>query len=405
MADEDRVLIAGAGPVGMITGLALARQGIPVILFEALDDIPEDHRAATVHASSLEILDDIGMTAILHERGLTSPIFQYRDRESGEIVAEFDFRVMADETPYPYAVQCEQHKVVAIAEELAKGFPDFDLRRRQSVTGFKQSADGVEVTVETRDGIERHKGRYLIGCEGGSSIIRKDLGIEFPGFTWPERFIIVATPFDFCAADGWRNRNYVAHPVQWCALMKVPGTQPGGLFRVLFPALDAAVCDEEVQSDEWIQARFQECLPYIPEYTIEHRNLYAVHQRVAESFRQGRVMLAGDSAHINNPIGGMGMNSGIHDGMNLAEKIGLVWRGEAGEEIFNLYDRQRRPMAVKYVQAQSIRNKETLQESDPKIRRQRLDELRQAAEDPEKTREFVRRTSLMAMLREANAIE
>src|SRR5690606_12494093 len=121
----------------------------------------------------------------------------------------------------------------------------------------------------------------------------------------------------------------VAHPDQWCALMKVPGAEDEGLWRCLFPALGEEP-DEVVTGDEWIRARFAECLPYADDYEIVHRNLYAVHQRVAASFRQGRVVLAGDSAHVNNPIGGMGMNSGIHDGLNLAEKIVRIWRGEAG---------------------------------------------------------------------------
>ena len=162
--------------------------------------------------------------------------------------------------------------------------------------------------------------------------------------------------------------------------------------------------DETVLEDAWIQRRYATCYPYEPPYEILHRNLYNVHQRVAASFRAGRVLLAGDAAHVNNPVGGMGMNSGIHDGLNLADKLGRIWRGEAGEELLDLYDRQRRPMATKYVQAQSIRNKEMLQETDPKLRQERLDGLRKTAEDPEKAKAFLRQTSLIAMVEEANAI-
>ena len=405
MPDNECILISGAGPVGMITGLYLARQGIPVKLFDTLADIPADHRAATLQPSTLQMLDEIGMTSVLLTRGIESPMFQYRDRLSNEIVAEFDLGVLKGETPYPFVLQIEQHKTVGIAYDIARKLDGFDIQREREVVSISQDEDGVEISVRLPDGTEeQHRGRYLIGCDGGRSITRKSQGIDFPGFTWKERFIIVANHFDFAAADGYRFRNYVAHPAQWCALMKVPGEEDEGVWRCLFPAMTDE-SDETVMSDEWIQARYEECLPYDPPYEILHRNLYSVHQRVAERFRLGRVMLAGDAAHVNNPIGGMGMNSGIHDGINLAEKLGRVWRGEADDTLLDRYDRQRRPTAERYVQAETIRNKQTLEESDLKARQERFDELRATVEDPQKHSEYLRRVSLIAMVEEANSIE
>ena len=404
MTDSKRVIVVGAGPVGMTTGLALAREGVPVTVLDRLADIPTDHRASTLHPSTLAMLDPFGMTGEALERGLHSPQFQFRDRASGKIVAEFDYAVLAGETPFPFALQLEQHKTIAIAEARARGFDCFDLRRKHEATEIRQTADGVEVEVRLPDGgTDRIAGRYLVGCDGGRSAVRRSAGIDFPGFTWEERFIIVSTRFDFGAADGFRYRNYIAHPDQWSAIIKVPGETGEGVWRALFPAFTDQP-DEEVLADEWIQARFAECLPYDPPYEIEHRNLYAIHQRVAASFRRGRVMLAGDAAHVNNPVGGMGMNSGIHDGLNLAGKLTAIWRGEGDDTLLDRYDRQRRPMAEKYVQAQSIRNKEMLGERDPEIRRQRFDELRRTADDPGAARAYLRQSSLIAMVEEANAI-
>lgn len=404
MTDTNRIIVVGAGPVGMIAGLALAGEGVPVTVLDRLADIPTDHRASTLHPSTLAMLAPLGMTDEALERGLHSPHFQFRDRASGEIVAEFDYALLADETPYPLALQLEQHKTIGLAEARARAFDCFDLRREHEVTGMRQTADRVEVDVRTPDGAtERLAGRYLIGCDGGRSMVRRAAGIDFPGFTWEERFIIVSTRFDFGAADGFRYRNYIAHPDQWSAIIKVPGDDDRGVWRALFPAFTDQP-DEEVLADDWIQARFAECLPYDPPYEIEHRNLYAIHQRVAASFRHGRAMLAGDAAHVNNPVGGMGMNSGIHDGLNLAAKLAAIWRGEGGEDLLDRYDRQRRPTAEKYVQAQSIRNKEMLGERDPEIRRQRFDELRRTADDPDAARAYLRRSSLIAMVEEANAI-
>ena len=404
MTDTERIIVVGAGPVGMVAALALAREGVPVTVLDRLTEIPTDHRASTLHPSTLAMLAPLGMTDEALERGLHSPRFQFRDRATGEVVAEFDYALLADETPYPLALQLEQHKTIGIAEARARAFGCFDLRRGHEVVDMRQTSDKVEVEVRTPDGaMERLAGRYLIGCDGGRSVVRKAAGIDFPGFTWEERFIIVSTRYDFGAADGFRYRNYIAHPEQWSAIIKVPGDDDRGVWRALFPAFTDQP-DEEVLADDWIQARFAECLPYDPPYEIEHRNLYAIHQRVAASFRRGRAMLAGDAAHVNNPVGGMGMNSGIHDGLNLAAKLAAIWRGEGDESLLDLYDRQRRPMAEKYVQAQSIRNKELLGERDPEVRRRRFDELRRTADDPDAARSYLRRSSLIAMVEEANAI-
>jgi 3-(3-hydroxy-phenyl)propionate hydroxylase len=404
VADTDRIIIAGAGPVGSITALALARQGIPVLQFDAEKTTPTAHRAATTHSSTLDLLDGIGMSETVIDQGLKARYFQYRYRETNEIFAEFDFARLAGETNHPYAVQLEQHKTVAIAQDMLRAYPHFALHREHKVVEITQGPDDVRVVTETPDGARKDfTARYLVGCDGGRSFARKSQGIDFPGFTWEERFIIVATLFDFEKADNYRYRNYIADPAQWCSVFKIPGPDGKGMWRNLFPVIDDAP-EDVVTSDEWIRARYDYCFPYARDTEIIHRNLYTVHQRVAASFRKGRVMLAGDAAHINNPLGGMGMNSGIADGLNLAEKIGKVWRKEADDSIFDLYDRQRRPLAQKYVQAQSIQNKETLQAKDPAAANKRFEELRRTADDPARHKAFLMNSALITMARESEAI-
>lgn len=401
---DDCVLIAGAGPVGMITGLRLAQLGVPVNMFDTEGTIPPDHRAATIHASTLQLLATVGMSAEMIERGLVSPLFQFRDRVTQEIIVEFDFGLLRNDVTHPFALQLEQHKTVEIAQKMAVEFDHLSLNREREVISVVQNYDGVTIEVRAPDRTqETHTGRYLIGCDGGRSVTRKSMNIKFPGFTWEERFIIATTHFDFGVAEGYRNRNYVAHPDHWCALLKVPGEQNEGIWRCLFPAMTEEA-DDIVLSDDWIQSRYRDCLPYTPHYDIVHRNLYQVHQRVAESFRRGRVLLAGDAAHINNPLGGMGMNGGIHDGLNLAEKLAMIWHDGASDDLLDLYDRQRRPTAEKYVQAQSIQNKQTLQETNEAVRQKRFDEMQTVVADPVQHLEYVRRASLLTMLQEANAI-
>jgi len=403
MLDENRVLIAGGGPVGTLTGLALARAGIPVTIFERLSAPAEDHRAATLQPSTLDLFEPLGLTPAILEQGLRSPMFQWRDRATHDIVAEFDYGCLSDDTAHPYVIQLEQHRTIAAALEIAQRYANYELVRSVSVVAIRQTSDRVEADVQFPDGrIETFTGAYLIGCDGGRSMVRKTIGTTFDGFTWPERFNIIATPFDF-AQLGFRFRNYCPHPERWVSLIKVPGEDFQGLWRCIFPAKNDE-SDEYVQSDEWIQARFHERFPEGEPFAVRHRNMYNVHQRVAGTFRQGRFMLAGDAAHVNNPIGGVGMNSGIHDGLNLAAKLRQIWDGADADTLLDRYDRQRRETAIEYVQAQTIANKRTLEENDPDARKRNFEELRRQANDPGLAREYARRGSLISMWNKSEAI-
>jgi len=161
---------------------------------------------------------------------------------------------------------------------------------------------------------------------------------------------------------------------------------------------------EEAFDDDFLEGRLQHLAPHQERYAIQLRTLYGVNQRVAETYRLGRILLAGDSAHVNNPLGGMGMNGGIHDGVNLADKLVRMYGGGETEELLNLYDRQRRPIAIEYVQAQTMRNKKNLEETDPNVRRQRQDELRDVANNVEKSRELLLQTSMINGLERSEAI-
>ncbi|HEY2137703.1 MAG TPA: FAD-dependent monooxygenase, partial [Xanthobacteraceae bacterium] len=155
---------------------------------------------------------------------------------------------------------------------------------------------------------------------------------------------------------------------------------------------------------EMLQARLQGFLPTGKQFEIVGSNLYTVHQRVAERFRVGRAILAGDSANVNSPIGAMGMNSGVHDAFNLADKLVGILRGEIAEDALDRYERQRRHVALQHTQQQTMRNKKLLAEKDPAVRARNHDELRRTAEDPARARAFLLRSSLIESLREAEAI-
>ena len=162
--------------------------------------------------------------------------------------------------------------------------------------------------------------------------------------------------------------------------------------------------EEEAKSQEGLQARIKRFFPRDEDYEIAYANVYTVSQCVAKSFNKGRALLAGDSAHLNNPIGGMGLNGGIHDAMNLASKLPAVWKGEAGPGLLDLYSRQRHKASTDFTQAQTIANKQQLEESDPVKRAERLDEMRRIGEDPEKSRAYMRRAQLIDSVKASMAV-
>jgi 3-(3-hydroxy-phenyl)propionate hydroxylase len=396
------ILIAGGGPVGFITALALARQGLPVHVFEADARINTSPRAATTHAATLEMLARLGMVDEVIERGYVEPLFRTWDRRTRELVAEFDFGRLKDETPYPFAVQCEQHKIAGMALARLRQFPDAKVEFSTRVMSVDQSNDGVEIEVEDSGGTRKVAGEYLIGADGGRSTVRKALGIEFEGYTHPERFLILTTTYDLGTVYRGCTRNYMSDPEDWFALFKVSGDEAGPLWRVL-SSTSLEQTDDELINPDATEQRLQRFIPKDGRYEIVHRNLYNVHQRVAKSFRQSRVFLAGDAAHVNNPLGGLGLNFGIHDAIELTMLLGRVIRREARESVLDEYDRHRRPLNIEFVQQQTIANKKRMEEKDPAARARDFDQLRRTAEDPAAHRAYVRRASLIESVKKRAA--
>ena len=353
---SNRIIVVGAGPVGLCLSLKLAQDGVEVCLIEALGDdnfLEQVPRAGTNHPATLELFDRVGLYRLLE------------------------------------------------ALKLAKAHPNIELRLATAFTSFTQDADGVTAQVTNPAGeTESIRGAYLVSGEGARSIVRKDLDIEFEGFTYPDRTLNIEVAYDF-RTHGYTERNYISDPDEWSNLFHWKG--PPDRWRVHFPT---APNDDEaaLTRPEAMQARLQRFLPTGKAFDIVGSNLYAVHQRVAKKFRAGRAILAGDAAHVNSPIGAMGMNSGVHDAFNLADKLVRILRREADDAVLDRYERQRRHVALQHTQAQTIRNKRLLAEKDPAVRRKNHDELRRTAEDPKLARAFLLRSSLIESLREAEQI-
>src|SRR5687767_3782697 len=327
------IVVVGAGPVGSVAALACARSGHRVTLLEAQSRIDDSPRASTTQPPTLEILAELGLIEEYLRQGLVSPTFQFWDRPSRALVAEFDFERLRGETPFPYVVQTEQHKLANMAIAQLRKAGNAEVKMGTRFVDLVQ--DEAQVTVKTESG--EFPADFVIGGDGGRSSVRKALGIEFEGYTWPERFLVITTKFDFAAALGCCLRTYMADPLEWTNLFKVAGDDLKGRWRAVYNTR-ADETDEEALSDAAVRARLARI--YVPESERDylHLNLYNVHQRVAKHFRQGRVFLCGDAAHVNNPIGGLGLNSGIHEAWDLAQLL-----SDANADL-DAYERRRRPL-------------------------------------------------------------
>ena len=397
--DRCQVAIAGAGPVGTVMATLLAQQGISVILLEAGQDCAQDLRASTFHPPTLEMLDDIGITPMLLETGLKAPVYQWRDRASGEVI-EFDLSELHDVTRYPFRIQCEQYH---LSRALASGLDNHanaDVRFGNRLLSFVQDESGVDLAVETMMGIERIRADFLSGAAGANSIVRKWLGTEFDGFTYPERFLTLSTETDLCQFfPNLSLVNYVSDPQEWLVLLKVPS-----VWRVLVP-VNGAVDEAELTCEANKTAIFDRLMGDGASVVTHHRTLYRVHQRVAQSFREGRVMLVGDAAHLNNPLGGFGMNSGIHDAFNLFEKLLPVLKGQAAiEPNLALYDRQRREVTHSFTQAQTKQNMAFISGGGGSAHDARRREFLAIKQDDERRRAYLMRQAMFQSLGDAALI-
>ena len=380
------VVVVGAGPVGCVGAAMLASRGIEVTLLEAAPELPRELRASTFHPATLDLLDWFGVVDEMIQRGLIAPRFAYRDRRQG-VVAEFDLGALADVTGHPYRLQCEQFKLCEIMLDRLRSMANVSVRFGAEVVGAVDHGNVASTHLASGETLTADA---VVAADGAASAVRKSLGLEFEGMTYEDRYLVLSTPFEMADhLDNLAYVNYISDPDEWLVLLRT-----ADLWRALFPVSDDET-DPEALSDESAQRRLQGIVDSAEPYEVAHRTIYRVHQRVADRFLVGRVVLMGDAAHINNPLGGMGMNGGIHDAVLLGASLAAVLRGDIGADRLAHHAELRRSLAIDYVRRHTHENAQSLAAPDGEARQRALDQMAARAADPDEARAYLLQASMI----------
>ena len=386
-----QVIVVGAGPVGLTLAYGLARAGVSVTVIETEPAVSRQLRASTFHPPTLDMLDAWGVTAELIAHGRITPTWQIRLHETGEHVT-FDLSVLQGDTAHPYRLQCEQAVLSDALEARLKSEPSARIRRGASVVDVGQHAGGAWVEVRPADGspVERIEGAYVVGCDGAHSLVRKAIGSDFEGSTYPDTTLLVTTHFDFDALwPDLAGVNYIWQDEGTYSLLHLPK-----VWRVsLHPQADRPL--EEEAQPERIARRLNGLFGAQHDFALQEIRPYWVHKRLASRWRLGHLFIAGDAAHLNNPKGGMGMNGGIHDAMALCEVLLRALEGHNSEAALDGYERQRLPVVRDDIIGQADRNHARMQLRSLDERRASLAQLQALIDDRDRLRKHLRQTSML----------
>ncbi len=312
---ETDVIVAGAGPVGLVAALTLARAGIRVLVLEKRDSLNTASRASTFHPPTLEILDALGVLQDVRAQGVVVERIQYRT-PAGPF-AEFAMPDIADRTPHAYRLHLEQARVTPLIVSRLQSHENAQLAYSAEVTAVTQTDTHVTVHAGRGSDSLTARGAFLIGADGARSAVRDALGIAFEGVAYPDKILRVMTTDDlnFVLPDlaaiaylfnGTKSLSFLQMPDCWRIILRVPET------------IDNTVA----MRDDWLAERLRDVLPtWTTPPRVADKDVYGVSRCVASQFSVGRAFLAGDSAHVTNTRGGMNMNCGIHDAFALANAM------------------------------------------------------------------------------------
>jgi 2-polyprenyl-6-methoxyphenol hydroxylase-like FAD-dependent oxidoreductase len=357
-----QVVIVGAGPVGFLVALGLARQGVEVTILDQEEQVVRSPRAAVYYHTTLSVLKKLGMLEDAEAIGFPSTEFKMHWLETGEVMRSDMRDALELGQEIDHNLHFGQHILAELVMEHLARLPNTEVLWNHTVKALGQSEGKARLLVDSDEGEVTFEADWIIGTDGARSTIRQLLGLEFEGFTWPDRF--VATNIDYPFLDyGFSNANMLVDPVNWAVVGRL-GRE--NLFRLTYG--ESAELDEKTILER-LPERFAAILPdpSVP-YRIDNFSPYRVHQRCAPTFRVDRVLLAGDAAHACNPCGGLGLTGGVLDADALSDALGAVIAGAAPESLLDFYSAERRRVFLEVASPLSTNFKRLLSESDPEQR-------------------------------------
>ncbi|WP_235366279.1 FAD-dependent oxidoreductase [Caballeronia zhejiangensis] len=384
METLEGVVVVGGGPVGLLTALKLGRAGVKVVVLESEPSVSPSPRAVAYMPPTVAALERFGLLDDVRKRAVWSPEINYRHGD-GTLFSTLDWGVLDEDTEHPYMLLLGQNHVSNVIVEHLQALPNVDIRWNHRVESIKQ--DTAYVTIETRmpGGLSRIRTRWVAATDGARSTVREQLGLTFDGTTWDERLVATNIFYDF-SFHGYSRANFVHDPVDWAVVVQL---DQSGLWRVCYGE-DPDISMDEVRRR--MPERFRKILPGAPnpdQYRVDHINPYRVHQRCASEFRRGRVLLAGDAAHITNPIGGLGLSGGVLDAEHLATALIAVIKESASKRVLDKYAAERRRVFLDFTSPTATANFNWMKESDPAKRAQDTAMLQSATADRAVMREML----------------
>ena len=376
MAEVRDVVVVGAGPVGLLTALGLAKAGASVTVIEAEPRINDSPRAAVYFPTTLKILDRLGILEDALEISYLSKSFCFHLLATREVARILD--TFPPDSPYPYNAHFGQHLLAQLVLKHFSKLPGAEMRWNTRAVALAQDEKGAVLTVETSQGREEIRTRWVVGTDGARSTMRGLLDLPFEGHTWPERFVATNVRYPF-ESYGFEPANMIADAVNWAVVARL-GKED--LWRVTFGE-DAELPESGIPGR--IAERYKILLPDLAvPYEVVQYSPYRVHERCAPTFRVGRALLAGDAAHACNPCGGLGLTSGIIDAAALIEVLSAVIAGRAPESVLDFYAKERRRVFLEVSSPIATDFKRRMSEKDPARQRADFEEFRRDADSPER---------------------
>lgn len=337
--DELPVAIVGGGPIGLVTALGLVHHGVPVVVFEEDDRLSLDTKAGTILTRTLEVLQRYDALDGVLRASLRIDEIGEIQRATNQPTLSVRTGDLTEDTRLPFVVNIPQHELEPVLlRELEDKAPGV-VRMRHRLRKFAQHQNHVELHLDGPDGAVTVPARYLLACDGGRSVIREELGIVVEGKTLEERYMLVDLRVDL-DVDNPRDYPYLAYfadPEEWMILVRQPHC-----WRFLYPLASG----KPEPSREELRDKAMRFIGEVSDLEILGTNVYTVHHRVATQWRDGRIFLMGDAAHLITPMWALGLNTGILDASNLPWRLAWVARGWADESLLDAYETEQAPVAI-----------------------------------------------------------